>query len=265
MQVMKTILFLILINFAFFVSGSERVVSLSPALTELVCHLGCEKKLIGRSDVCNYPHTVRKIPVAGRFADPNVEKIIKMQPTLLITNDLINPNIAKTFEKRGIKTAILKCRNISEYKDCVKKLSVLLNVPQAGKKELKRIDFEMKAKRNVLPLNVLWVIWDSPLMVAGQNSLPDEVIRLSGAKNVAGQVAQAYFKCSFDWLLKQETDVIIWSASPNGYNRHRFWKKMKAVQQNKLIIDLDPDLLQRPGPRIFEGIRLLREKLEKMQ
>lgn len=265
MQVMKTILFLILINSVFFAGGSERVVSLSPALTELVCHLGCEKKLIGRSDVCNYPSSVRKIPTAGRFAAPNLEKIIQMKPELLITNDLINPNTAKTFEKHGIKTEILKCRNISEYRECVKKLSVLLNVQQAGEKELKRIDSEMNVKRKELPLKVLWVIWDSPLMIAGQNSLPDEVIRLSGAENVAGKVSHAYFKCSFDWLLKQKTDVIIWSASPDGWKKHRFWKKMKAVQQNKLIIDLDPDLLQRPGPRIFEGIRLLRERLEKMQ
>ena len=64
MRAMKKILFLILIN-ALSVSAAERIVSLSPALTELVCHLGCEKQLIGRSDVCNFPESVREIPVAG--------------------------------------------------------------------------------------------------------------------------------------------------------------------------------------------------------
>lgn len=264
MRAMKTILFLILIELTS-LAAAERIVSLSPALTELVCHLGCEKELIGRSDVCNYPESVKNIPVTGRFADPDVEKIISMKPTLLITNDLINPNLCKTFEKHGIKTLMLKCRNIREYRKCVQKLSAELHVQQAGKKELKRIDFEMAKKRKPLPLKVLWVIWDAPLMIAGKNSLPDEVIRLAGAQNVAANVPQAYFKCSFDWLLKQKTDVIIWSAAPNGWKRHRFWKKMKAVRENKLLTGLDPDLIQRPGPRIFEGIGLLRRELEKMQ
>ena len=264
MQVMKIILFLILVDLSC-LAAAERIISLSPALTELVCQLGCEKQLIGRSDVCNYPESVKKIPVAGRFADPNVEKVIAMKPTVLITNDLINPNLCKTFEKHGIKTLMLKCRNIKEYSECVRRLSIELNVPQAGDIELARITKEMSKKRKALPLKVLWVIWDSPLMVAGKNSLPDEVIRLAGAENVASQVPQAYFKCSFDWLLEQRTDVIIWSASPNGWKNHRFWKKMKAVRENKLAVGLNPDLIQRPGPRIFEGIELLRNKLEQMQ
>lgn len=262
MRAMKTILFLILIELTS-LAAAERIVSLSPALTELVSHLGCEKELIARSEVCNYPETVKKLPVAGRFGDPDIERIIRMKPTLVITNDLINPNVMKTFEKHGIRTLMLQCRNISEYRLCVQKLSAALNVKAAGEKELQRIEKEIKNKRNPLKIKVLWVIWDAPLMVAGRNSLTDEVIRLAGAENVAANVPQAYFKCSFDWLLKQKIDVIVWSASPNGYRRHRFWKKLAAVKKNKIITDLNPDLIQRPGPRIFEGIKILREKLEK--
>lgn len=264
MQVMKKILFLILIN-ALSVSAAERIVSLSPALTELVCHLGCEKQLIGRSDVCNFPESVRKIPVAGRFADPDIERVLRMKPTLVITNDLINPNVITTFRKSGIKSAMLQCRNIAEYRSCVQQLSSLLNVRERGQKELERIDKELAKKHKPLNCNVLWVIWDAPLMVAGKNSLPDELINLAGARNVAENVPQAYFKCSFDWLLRQQVDIIIWSASPKGYKRHRFWKKLPAVVKGKIIENLNPDLIQRPGPRIFEGIKLLRQSLEEMQ
>ncbi len=265
MPVMKRILFLILINFVFAAVGNERVISLSPALTELVAHLGCEKMLIGRSDVCNYPATVRKLPVAGRFASPYTEKIIRLKPTLIITNDLINPNLIKTFADCNIKCKMMQCRNIAEYRSCVENLSRLLNAGENGKKELERIDKKLSTKRTPLKLNVLWVIWDSPLMVAGKKSLPDEMIRLAGAENVAANVDQAYFKCSYDWLLRQKIDVIIWSASSNGYKKHRFWSKLAAVKNKKIIHDLDPDITQRPGPRIFDGIELLRKKLEKMK
>ena len=265
MPEMKRILFLILINAVFLTSASERVISLSPALTEMVCKLGCEKQLVGRSDVCNYPQSIKKLPVAGRFASPYIEKVIALKPTLIITNDLINPNVIKTFADNNIKCCMIPCRNIAEYKNAVKTLSDLLNVPHEGLKELERIEKNLAGKYKPLDLNVLWVIWDSPLMVAGRNSLPDELLRLSGARNVAANVPQAYFKCSYDWLLTRKIDVIIWTASFNGYKKHRFWSKLDAVKNGKIIHELDHDLVQRPGPRIFEGVKLLHSKLEEMK
>ena len=246
-------------------AGEGRIVSLSPALTELVCHLGCENKLVGRSSVCSYPESVRKIAVAGRFAIPYTEKVISLKPDIVITNDLVNPNLVRTFAACHIRCEIMPCRSIAEYRKCVEKLSCLLNVETAGKRELERIDKKLRQKIEKLDLNVLWVIWESPLMVAGKNSLPDELLKMAGANNVAGNVPQAYFKCSLDWLFKQKIDVIVWTASPGGYRKHRFWKKFPAVKRNKIIQDLDHDLVQRPGPRVFDGIKSLREKLEKMQ
>ena len=59
-------------------AGETRIVSLSPALTEVVCQLGQGSRLVGRSEVCNYPPEVRKLPVAGRYADPDVEKVLRI-------------------------------------------------------------------------------------------------------------------------------------------------------------------------------------------
>lgn len=260
---MKKTIFLILIELlAVGAFAAERVISLSPALTELIWQLGCGNRQIARSQVCDYPENVRALPVAGRFADPDVETILALKPTLLLTNDLINPGIIRIFRNAGIQTEMMQCRTIAEYRSCVEKTGALLNATQAARQELARIDAEQTAKHSALKLHVLWVVWDSPLMIAGKSSLPDELIRQAGAINVAGEVQHSYFKCSFDWLLERKIDVIVWMASPNGWMNHRFWSKLKAVQDNRILTDLDPDLVQRPGPRIFDGIRLLRKKLE---
>lgn len=265
MKTLCCILFCILTGTPFLSAGEMRIVSLSPALTELVCYLGCEKNLVGRSSVCSYPESVKKVAVAGRFAIPYTEKVISLKPDIVIANDLVNPNLAKTFAACHIRCEIMPCRNIAEYRNCVEKLSRLLNVESAGKKELDRIDEKLRRKIKKLNLRVLWVIWDSPLMVAGKNSLPDELLKMAGADNVAKSVPQPYFKCSLDWLLKQKIDVIVWTASPDGFRRKRFWKNLAAVKNDKIIHDLDHDLVQRPGPRIFDGIELLRKKLENMK
>ena len=53
---------------------------------------------------------------------------------------------------------------------------------------MKRIDEKLTKKYKPLNVKVLWVIWDSPLMIAGKNSLPDELLRLAGVENVAATV-----------------------------------------------------------------------------
>ena len=147
---MKKILFLILINLTALCCGSEKIVSLSPALTELIFYLGSGSRLIGRSDVCNYPSEAALLPVAGKFADPHVERILSLKPTLIVTNDLINPNIKTTFEKCNIKTSMLQCRNIAEYRKCVEILSRILNAGEKGRKEIERIDNFLKKGYNVV-------------------------------------------------------------------------------------------------------------------
>ena len=72
-----------------------RVISLSPSLTELVFQLGKGSSLVGRSTVCDYPAEVTKLPVAGNFADPDIERVLKLKPDVVITNDLLHPGREK--------------------------------------------------------------------------------------------------------------------------------------------------------------------------
>ncbi len=247
---------------------SPRVVSLSPALTELVYRLGGGAFLVGRSDACDFPPEVRRIPVAGRFAAPDVERVLRLKPTLLITNDLINPGQIGVFRKAGIEVEFMTCRNFAEYRDCVTTLGRRLGCQEAAGHEIERIDrfLAEQARQNegASPRDILYVVWDAPLMVAGPGSWPDELIRLAGGRNVASGAGAAYFKCSLEWLLAQRPEVIVWCGSPEGWKRQRFWNRLEAVRERRVIADLDSDLIQRPGPRAVDGVRLLRKRLAEL-
>ncbi|MBQ9446786.1 MAG: ABC transporter substrate-binding protein, partial [Victivallales bacterium] len=126
-----------------------------------------------------------------------------------------------------------------------------------------------RVEREAKPLpkikrKVLWVIWDSPLMVAGAGSLADGLLQRVGVENIAGNVKIAYFKSSYDWLLEHQPDAIVWTASKrDNLKEHRFWGNLKAVKQGKVVMLPNNDLVQRPGPRITEGYKLLAEQLRK--
>ena len=251
---------------------APRIVSLAPALTELVCFLGYGKALVGRSEVCNYPSFVKKLPVTGSFGNPEGERILALRPTLVLANDLAKPAILNPFRKAKVRVLFKQCRNLEDYCAWVALLGRELNCTGKAEAELKRIDSFRKEcralnQKTARKKRVLWVIWDSPLMVAGKGSLPHTVLTLAGGINCAGEVGQEYFKASYEWVLSNPPEVIVWTASGKRVRtlkNHPFWKQLEAVKKGRVIHTLDSDTLQRPGPRLTEGVRLLRKALEKI-
>lgn len=255
--------FLFFLAMLFSLHGAElRVVSLSPALTELICFLGKGHLLVGRSDVCTYPADVKKLPVAGRFAIPFTEKVLALKPGLLVSNDLVNPGVKVNFQRAGIRTLQLPCRNLKEYRKCVEILGRKLDARKAAEEEIRRIDTFQKRKVSPKNLRVLWVVWDTPLMAPGRRSHLHEIIKLTGAENATGEFDQEYVRPSFDKLLKKDVDIIIWSASSSGWKQRRVWQKFPAVKNNRVLADLEQDSLLRPGPRLKGGIEKLERILE---
>ena len=93
------------------------VVSLSPALTELICHLGQEDRLIARSTACDWPESVKKLPTAGDFAEPELERILAMKPALVISNEFVNPKDADALRQAGIEVELRPCDGFADYRE----------------------------------------------------------------------------------------------------------------------------------------------------
>ena len=261
----------LLLTAGLFCNADElRVVSLSPSLTELVFWLGKGSNLVGRSAVCDYPAEAAKLPVAGNFADPDIERVLKLKPDLVITNDLMRPGKDKVLTRAGIRFVRMQCRNMDEYIRWVEKLGALLNCPEAAAREIGRIKsrlekFRLQAAKIKLKKTVCWVIWDSPLMIAGSGSLPETVIGYAGGVNVAKDLHPEYIKVSRDWLLKVQPDILIWTCSRPLNRKDRFWSSLKAVKSGRIVMAPDSSLLQRPGPRLPDGIEMLKREMGKFK
>lgn len=242
-----------------------RIVSLSPGLTEFVCALGGSDRLVGRSSACDRPASVvASVPACGDFARPNVEAILRLRPTHLVTNDLIDPGVRRVFERAGIRTTVRQCRTIEDCQTWIRTLGAILNEPDAARREEERFE-AFRKEAAALPRGkrrVLWTIWESPTIVAGPRSLPDEVLRLCGAENVAANADAEYFKCSRDWIVRNEPDVLIWSAAPRDWKDDRFWGRLRATRTGRVLLLRYDDPALRPGPRLPDAVRELRARLE---
>ena len=312
---------------------SGGVVSLSPALTELVCHLGRGDRLVARSTACDWPESVKSLPTAGDFAEPELERILAMKPALVVSNEFVNPKDADALRQAGIEVELRPCDGFADYRAWVARMGELLDCPEAARAELERIlamkpalvvsnefvnpkdadalrqagiavelhpcdgfddyrewvvlmgklldcpreaESELKRTNDRIagfeaelktsqekPLRALYVIWDSPLLTAGADSLPDAVGRLAGLDNIV-KTEKGYPSISLEFVLKEDPDVIVWFAHGKDWKSNPSWSGIRAIREGRVLIPRDDSALLRPGPRIFDGIADLKSDLETM-
>ena len=250
-------------------SAPGGVISLSPALTELVCHLGREDRLAARSTACDWPESVKNLPTAGNFAEPELERILAMKPALVVSNMFVNPKDADALRRAGIAVELHPCDSFADYREWVELMGRLLDCPDEAAAELKRADariaeFEAELEHSGRkPLRALYVIWDSPLLTAGADTLPDALGRLAGLENIV-KTEKGYPSISLEFVLKEDPDVIVWFAHGKDWKSNPSWSGIRAVRTEHVLVPRDDSALLRPGPRMFDGIADLKSDLEKM-
>ncbi len=237
-------------------SPSGGIVSLSPALTELAFFLGGGDRMVGRSSACDAPSQALSLPVMGDFALPSLEKILAVRPRAVVSNDLVNPAVAKALEAQGIAVELFPCRNVEEYLAMVERMGELLSCPREAQKERQRIlDFLEEMKRNPpKPHRTMALIWEHPPMVAGEGTFCFELLRLAGS-TMDFQGRQGYFTPGAEWLLSCPLDCL-WVFHPEALESPG---GLLEALKGKMRLFPQEDLLFRPGPRWTEGVRLLRE------
>ena len=247
-----------------------RVVSLSPNMTETVFALGKEDCLVGRSNVCNYPEAAKKIPIAGHFGKPNLERVIALKPDYIISSALQDKDMIKRFEQFNIKVLFLPAKSFDDYFKTLRTLGGILNCQEKAelicrqtREKLKNFKEAADKIPETEKKKVLFVIWDMPLMTIGKDSFITDMIGLAGGVSVTAKHRKAYFTCSLEWILANPPDILIFPKIPAQRARELVtrpgWKTLDAVKKNRIYYNINPDLLCRMGPRTIEGIRQLQK------
>ena len=246
-----------------------RVVSVSPNMTEIICALGQEKSLIGRSDVCDYPASVKNVPIVGKFGRPNFERVIASKPDYIVSSAMQDKALIKRFQDFKIKVLFLPAKNFDDYLkslkimgkilNCPKKAAKLIDTTQKELKKLKREAAEIPEKEKV---KAFIVIQGIPLITVGNKSFINDMVKLAGGINVSGTQNKSYFHCSIEWLLGNQPDVLIMP----GISETRLkalinspgWKSFKAVKQGRYYYKLNTSEFFRMGPRTIKGVKALK-------
>ncbi|MCW3998674.1 MAG: ABC transporter substrate-binding protein [Candidatus Bathyarchaeota archaeon] len=94
----------------------KTVVCLDAVATEIVCALGCQSRIIGIDTSSDFPPSITAVPNVGESYSPSVEKILEMQPDLVLGGapiNYFNNQTSKQIEDAGIPVFICEAINPS--------------------------------------------------------------------------------------------------------------------------------------------------------
>ncbi|MDP2167580.1 MAG: helical backbone metal receptor [Thermodesulfovibrionales bacterium] len=242
----------------------KRIVSLAPAVTEILYSLGVQDRVAGVTTFCDYPPEAKEKPKVGGMSNPSLEAVVSLRPDIVVMTTDGNPReFQKRLQSLNIKTYVMRARRIHELAGEIRAMGARLGAGSradglAGEIEGSLIKFgRAKTGRS---LRVLFVIWPEPLIVAGPGTAIDDAIRLLGHKNIASPTGINYPKYSMEEAIRQAPDVIVIGRGHEDMKKlaENLLKRLKgtpAVKNNKVFFVGDG--LYRLTPRVIQGIEEL--------
>ncbi len=254
----KFLLFLLL----FFPASlfSLKFVVLSPEVTEIMFAIGAGKSIVGNTIYCDYPEEAKKIYKVGDFLNPDVEKIVKLNPDYVFLTSGVQTKLLLTFKRLNIKYLVVTSNNVEQLLKNIKLIGKITGKKKESEKLVKVIketveNIRIKSKRMKYHPLVLPLLWHRPVYTAGRNTILNDIIRIAGGRNIGAKAGKGYFIIDNEFLLKNTPDIVIILDKKIPVNKV---KRLRWVRKNtKIIKDINPDLLLRAGPRIKEGIKQL--------
>ena len=239
-----------------------RIVSLSPATTEILFALGAGRRLVGRSDFDLWPVAARLIPALGNGIQPNVEAVLGIHPDLVIlyaSQD--NRPAAGRLRAAGVNTLALRLDHISDFRRTAELLGAILRDSVRAKSVTdsvyRTLDSVRAATAKLTRPAVFWHIWDAPLITVGSGSFMNELVDIAGARNVYADIKGPSKAISLEDVARRNPDFIL--AGPIGARKIEAdprWRIVRAARENKVLI-VDTVLVARPSVRLGEAAVLL--------
>jgi iron complex transport system substrate-binding protein len=239
----------------------QRIVALSPSLTEAVCALGRCAQLVGVDRHSDWPAQAAALPRVGGLEDAQIEHIVSLKPDLVLLGP--RSRAGDRLQSLGVPVLALDARSHADLKRTLEQLGQALGLQAQSQAVWQQMQAELDAAAARLPL--AWrgrrvYLELAPGVTAGGRSFIGETLRRLGLANIAESEAALFPRLNPEQVLRTPPDVVIGGTTHLTDAAHRpGWSALPAVQHGRLC-QLDArrmDLLQRPGPRVGEAAQML--------
>lgn len=247
----------------------ERVLSLSPANTEILFALGAGDRVKGRTDYCTYPEEAQQVESVGTYTSPNTELIIAMEPEVLFASDYMEESIREQVEAAGAQVIVVSANSVQSVQDVILQMGQVLNLNENAEKLVTSMKEDLKELKDSIASEgkqkTIFVDLGD-YYSAGPGSLLDDMLNQIGVVNIVGDQGKTWPQLSLEAIIEKNPDIYLsLYTSPEELKSRSGLNEIDCIKNDRIIyfdgLSPEADLIQRPGPRLVEGIQILADHI----
>lgn len=248
----------------------NKIISLLPSDTEIIYALKAQDKVIGVSNLSNYPDEASKKTQLDSGDKTNIEAIIGLKPDVILISKMTQTQAqVKQLQDAGIKVVVTDPKNIASAYDIINVIGKICGKDkEAGdmvtsmKKDFAMIKEQTKGvAKNKVYLEI------SPLQyglwTCGKGTFQQEIMDMCGITNVFSDL-NGWKSISEEQVINKNPDIILTTTDANGFSKdpiaeiksRKNWSNISAIKNNK-VFSINVDLISKPGPRLVLGAKAL--------
>jgi len=237
---------------------ARRAVTIAPGATEVVFAAGGFDRLIGVSNVDDFPQSVTSLPQFS-VLPMDFEAIVALEPDLVLASSQVNdPHNADMFDELNIPVYYLDTSSWSSVHASIRNVGILLGTePQAiaAQTALDTRVEDLKKRTTTLadrPRGI-FLVSNVTSYSFGADSYVQDVLDWAGIESLTKDHESPAPVLSDEWVLIEDPDVII-GTFPSDFTptdlpqHHASWERLQAVEKGT-VFSIEPNLISRPGPR----------------
>src|SRR5215472_4132664 len=266
----------------------NRVVTLSPDLTETIYALGLADKLAGDTNYCDTPPAAKLKPHIGTAQNPSLEAIVALRPDLILASTSINRReTVDELARLGLAVYATNPHTVRGVLASIENVATVMGAATQGHGLVVGLRARLEAlhmRLNDLPLaHVFFVVWQDPLITIGQNTFIADALKWAGAESVI-IADQNWPQISFEEVVRVQPDYIVFTSNHSGdtgkllseLRSRPDWKGLHAVELGHIVNvsdeiarpsaglvnaieelahDLHPEAFSGPGARYAPGLQ----------
>lgn len=250
----------------------QRIISLVPSQTELLCDLGLKSALVGLTKFCVHPNHIKsEVPVVGGTKQVHIETIKALKPDIILCNKEENTKELVAICETICPVHISDIYNLQDSLELIEQYGIIFNrkeealsITESIKIELADFDLFIKDKK---PLKTAYFIWRNPWMVAANSTFINALLRLNKFENIFNDTIR-YPEIALENLSQElEVELILLSSEPFPFAEKHI-NEVRVHIPKATIKLVDGELFSWYGSRLlkaFKYFKALRLSLQNTQ
>lgn len=235
---------------------AQRIVSLAPSITEILFALGLGARVVGVTEVCDYPPEAKRKPKVGDY-QISPERVVALKPDLVVAHEVLNTRVLPVLKRLGLRVLSANPNQFSKLYAFMRAIGQATGSEREAERTIRAMQARVAQVRRAQPRKqprTLFLISIEPIWASGRDTIAHEMITLAGGRNLMANAFSNYKSISLEAALSGAPELILLAGpQPEAVLKNARWAHTPAAR-NRHVYALNADFVLRETPRSVNGL-----------